>query len=93
MRVPRPVRAEELYYESLKVLGNSPETVRARRALYSRVIHSPETGTLLPGGIIRVHKGYLYRDFPPMRLFYWIDDDDDRTINLLYIERYEEWPQ
>lgn len=94
MRVSRPVRAEKLYNESRKALGNSPETERASQALFARVVSSPETaGTLLPGGNIRVAKGYVYRDFTPMRLFYWIDDDEDGTIHLLYLERLEERPQ
>jgi hypothetical protein len=94
MRVRRPVRVEKLYRESRKALGSSPQTRRAAQVLAARVTNYPETaGTLLPDGTIRVAKGYLYRDFPQMRLFYWIDDDEDGTIHLLYLERLEERPQ
>ena len=81
----RRVTAVAAFYESLATLDESQETLEVFKTLMLRVATDPERGPTLPGMSVRVMKTRGYGPFPPLRIFYWIDDD---TVYLLEVDVY-----
>ena len=81
----RRVIAEDRFYDSLVALDDSEETMQAVKALLMRVADHPERGPSFPGLELRMLKTGGFSGFTPLRLFYWIDDEN---IYLLQIEPY-----
>lgn len=79
--------ASEAFLESLAKLGDSEEDVLVAKALFDRATNYPEKAPPLRRTAIRVVKTNSTGGYPPLRLFYALDDD---VVYLLFIERYDE---
>jgi hypothetical protein len=84
----RRVIPTEEFYDSFAEIQSSPAAVDVFRALVQRVRFFPEHGETLSASSVRVMKAHGYGPFPPLRIFYWFDDDHD--IYLLDIDPYGE---
>lgn len=83
----RRVIASDPYMESLAKLEDSQENVSVLAALLLRAANYPEMTPTLPDSEIRILKARRYGPYPPLRLFYWLDEE---AVHLLYVEHYDE---
>lgn len=84
---PRQVIACAHYHHSRVTLGNTPQTDRVADALESQATTRPYATPPVPGTIVRVLRARRYGEFPPLRLFYSVDE---AAVRLLWIEEYDE---
>ena len=71
----RRVIAVDAFLESLAKLDKSEWTVAAFRTLALEIATAPENGLTLPRKTIRVIRTKGRGPFPPLRLYYWMDDE------------------
>jgi hypothetical protein len=81
----RRVTGVPAFYESLAKLDKSEATVAAFRTLALRIATAPEEGPTLKRKSVRVVRTEGYGPFPPLRVYYWMDDD---AVYLLDIHVY-----
>ena len=75
------------YQRSRAALGDNAQTEHVARSLESRAASHPDAEPALPGTIVRILRARRYGDFPPLRLFYSVDE---MAIRFLWIEHYDE---
>jgi len=73
----------DVYYDSVAMLDDSPETAAAVALLEYEAAYYPERTPPLAGMYMRV----IRTASPGLRLFYWIEDD---VVNIIHIEPYDE---
>jgi hypothetical protein len=86
-RPPLRVIAISHYHRSRAALGDAPETHRIVAALEESAGHRPDTGTVIPGTIVRILRAGRYGEFPALRLYYAVGGGE---VHLLWIERFDE---
>lgn len=86
-KTPFLVFGISLYRCSRAALGDAPETERIADALVASVAERPDSGTVIPGTIVRVLHSRRYGPFPALRLYYSVAAG---VVHLLWIEHYDE---
>ena len=83
----RPILPADGYQRSRAALGNSRPTAGIVAALESSAASHPYATPALPGTIVRVLSAHRYGDYPPLQVFYSVDET---AIRFLRIEHYDE---
>jgi hypothetical protein len=75
------------YQRARAALGDHAQTEHIARSLETRAASHPDATPALPGTIVRILRARRYGDFPPLRLYYSVDE---MAIRFLWIEHYDE---
>ena len=78
----------EPYYDSVLMLGDSPEMLEALDALIAAATLRPRASPSIEETRMRVFRVDPGPGLIPLRLFYWLEDD---TVWIMHVEPDDDW--